>query len=614
LDNSGGGGWNNDNFGFDYNQGGGGFNQATAGYNQGGFDQGGNSNNNNNMYNQNNAYNNNNNMNYGYNDYNDNNMMMMQRNSLMGNYGGGMMQRGSMGFGYNGGYSNYNNYGYGNQMPYNNQGYGYQQQGMHNVGNQGMDGSNHNQIDGNAANKMPDNLEDIQLDDEDPEQNIDYLAARAHAAQMLAQEESKRLEDNLKRLEMRRKLSAMNNVPNPNKASKTQGQSDNGAGFSGGAENSNSHKNNMLGGMVPQQGTGQINQGMGQQVMQQQGQATPQGYYNQGNSNVMNNNSNITQSKDEYLFERSRMNNYQMNMRNVNNNNNMPDNNNNAFNQNFQNNNTMNMGYNNFNPGYPGYPMMPPMNMMMGDYSQGQMNTMGGITGNNAMNNFNSTDINTNNATLQAKLEKKKRKRPTISDPSDLPVVPPPKPKKEVITAPRRPLSAYNIFFSEMRDTIVKEHLNATDAEKDGEHKDDSNPAEESSEPINADSNDTTKIESDTAVMPAPNRDMQDFTQALMKKRLSDAPQRRAHRKTHGKIPFTSLAQLVGRRWKELPEESKKRYKELAELDRERYKKEKARAQKAMREEQRLLRKQAKRVHTGTMGATTSGSFGEEGS
>ena len=94
---------------------------------------------------------------------------------------------------------------------------------------------------------------------------------------------------------------------------------------------------------------------------------------------------------------------------------------------------------------------------------------------------------------------------------------------------------------------------------------------------------------------------MKDFTQALMKKRLSTAPSKRVHRKTHGKVAFTTLAQTVGRRWKELPEPAKKRYKDLAELDRERYKKEKMAMQKALREEAKRLRKEARRVHTGSV-------------
>lgn len=137
----------------------------------------------------------------GYNDYQNN--VMMQRNSLMGNMGGGMTHRGSMGFGYNGGGYYFNQYGYQQQ-----------QQGMNQGNRINQDGQmNQDAMDNNMnpeLNRTQPNANEADFSDPDEEDNIDYLAARAHAAQMLAQEESKRLEDNLKRLEARRKRGAMN--------------------------------------------------------------------------------------------------------------------------------------------------------------------------------------------------------------------------------------------------------------------------------------------------------------------------------------------------------------------------------------------------------------------
>jgi hypothetical protein len=50
-----------------------------------------------------------------------------------------------------------------------------------------------------------------------------------------------------------------------------------------------------------------------------------------------------------------------------------------------------------------------------------------------------------------------------------------------------------------------------------------------------------------------------------------DRTMRRRHRKTHGKIDFTSLSKLISKRWKELPEDRRAFYRQVAFLDWERY-------------------------------------------
>jgi len=81
---------------------------------------------------------------------------------------------------------------------------------------------------------------------------------------------------------------------------------------------------------------------------------------------------------------------------------------------------------------------------------------------------------------------------------------------------PRRPLSAYNIFFREERERMLKEHMEAAKAARGNDDND---------EPL-----------------PGP------------------------------KIGFENMAKTIGKRWKALSEEELARYKELAKEDMERYK------------------------------------------
>eukprot|EP00581_Thalassiosira_minuscula_P008056 CAMPEP_0183703020 /NCGR_PEP_ID=MMETSP0737-20130205/922_1 /TAXON_ID=385413 /ORGANISM="Thalassiosira miniscula, Strain CCMP1093" /LENGTH=400 /DNA_ID=CAMNT_0025929717 /DNA_START=126 /DNA_END=1328 /DNA_ORIENTATION=+ len=152
----------------------------------------------------------------------------------------------------------------------------------------------------------------------------------------------------------------------------------------------------------------------------------------------------------------------------------------------------------------------------------------------------------------------------------------------KAINAPRRPLSAYNIFFSEMREVILDASGAGTGLED--ECNKNSSGVEELG-PVVSHAN----IERDSFP-----KDMQAFTQNLMKKRLNKKPIKRVHRKSHGKVSFTTLAKTVGQRWRELPEAQKKKYKDLAEIDRERYRNEKAAIGKVLREEAKKHRKESK--------------------
>ncbi|KAL7554323.1 hypothetical protein ACHAWF_017767 [Thalassiosira exigua] len=179
----------------------------------------------------------------------------------------------------------------------------------------------------------------------------------------------------------------------------------------------------------------------------------------------------------------------------------------------------------------------------------------------------------------------KSKHSPAAVDISPIPI-----PRK--VEPPRRPLSAYNIFFSEMREIILKEEAEGEEGDspkkggegKEGDAKE--SPKGDDGKPIKAEEAGEATEEG---------KDMEAFTQKLMKKRLDKSKPKRAHRKSHGKVAFTSLAKTVGQRWRELPDKEKAKYKDLAEIDRARYRKDKAAEGRALREEVKRLKREARK-------------------
>jgi HMG (high mobility group) box len=114
--------------------------------------------------------------------------------------------------------------------------------------------------------------------------------------------------------------------------------------------------------------------------------------------------------------------------------------------------------------------------------------------------------------------------------------------KKKPLDMPRRPLSAYNLFFSEERERILKE-IEKKEGPDGVEKKEGPDAPEEEEKP-----------------------------KALLRPLIPAEKKRRPHRKTHGKISFQELARMVGERWKSLPDDERKYYQDLAQEDMKRQK------------------------------------------
>ena len=143
--------------------------------------------------------------------------------------------------------------------------------------------------------------------------------------------------------------------------------------------------------------------------------------------------------------------------------------------------------------------------------------------------------------------------------------------------APRRPLSAYNFFFIDERERILKA-MKKRDAKKAAEKEDggdeDEDGDESNKDDEGMDGKDGEKQEEDP--LKDVDLDDSDFSPStydeLMTLRLNNKEKPRPHRKTHGKIGFQTLAKLIASRWKALADDRRDHYKSLAAIDMDKYK------------------------------------------